>query len=291
MRLATRGSELALAQARLARAALGAVHPDLAVELLEVRTRGDLLHDVSLESVEGRGFFTDALEHSLSRGLAELAVHSLKDLPTELPPLFEVGAVLPREDPRDVLVSAHGGLFDLPPGSRVGTDSARRRTQLALHRPDLVFEAVRGNVPTRLRKLDSGEYDALVLAAAGLRRLGLEDRLGYPLDPELCLPAPGQGAIALEGIAGGEWVEIARAASHRPTEIAVTAERSCLAALGGGCQTATGALARVEGELLVLAAVMVSDGRALRAEVEGSAGDPVACGTAAARRLLGMAGG
>jgi len=290
MRLATRGSDLALAQARLARLALGSVHPDLAVELLEVHTRGDELRDVSLETVEGRGFFTDALERSLSQGLAELAVHSLKDLPTELPPQFELGAVLPREDPRDVVVSRHGGFFDLPSGACVGTDSARRRSQLALHRPDLAFAPVRGNVPTRLRKLDAGEYDALVLAAAGLRRLGLEERLAHPLEPELCLPAPGQGAIALEGIARGEWVEVARAASHRPTEVAVTAERSCLAALGGGCQTATGALARVEGDLVVLAAVMVSAGRALRVEVEGSAADPVACGHVAARRLLSLAG-
>jgi hydroxymethylbilane synthase len=285
LRLATRGSDLALAQAELARRALAAVHPDLAVELLEVSTRGDRLQDVSLESVEGRGFFTDALERALERGDADLAVHSLKVLPTEIGPVFAVAAVLEREDPRDVLVSRHGGLFDLPPGARVGTDSARRRTQLALHRPDLVFHPVRGNVPTRLRKLDAGEFDALVLAAAGLRRLGLHDRLGHPLDPELCLPAPGQGAIALEGAADGEWLDVARAAGHLATETAVTAERSCLAALGGGCQTATGALARIEGDRLILAAVIVIDERARRVEVEGDAGDPAGAGARAARLL------
>lgn len=291
MRLATRGSDLALAQAELARGALLAVHPDLAVELLEVHTRGDRLLDVSLEAVEGRGFFTDGLERALASGEAELAVHSLKDLPTEIPQAFSVAAVLPRADPRDVLVSRHGGFFDLPNGARVGTDSARRRTQLALHRPDLGFVPVRGNVPTRLRKLDAGEFDALVLAAAGLRRLGLDDRLGHPLDPGLCLPAPGQGAIALEAVAGTEWLEIARAATDADAEAAVTAERACLAALGGGCQTATGALGLIHGERLVLAAVVVQDGRAHRVEIEGAAADPAGCGALAARRLLSMLDG
>ncbi len=291
MRLATRGSDLALAQAELARRALCAVHPDLAVQLVEVRTLGDQVQDVSLEAVEGRGFFTDALERALAGGEADLAVHSLKDLPTEIPPGFALAAVLPREDPRDVLVSPHGGLFDLPQGARVGTDSARRRTQLAVHRPDLDFRPVRGNVPTRLRKLDEGEYDALVLAAAGLRRLRLESRLRHPLDPEVCLPAPGQGAIALEGVATGGWLEIARPASHRDTEIAVTAERACLAALGGGCQTATGALAQLEGERLLLRAATVLDGRGARVEVQGEAGDPAACGVEAARRLLAQIDG
>lgn len=291
MRLATRGSALALAQAELARQALRRVHPDLTIEFVQVRTRGDRLQGVSLESVEGRGFFTDELERALERGEAELAVHSLKDLPTEVPPGFAIGAVLPREDPRDVLVSRHGGLSDLPAGARVGTDSARRRTQLAVHRPDLVFEPVRGNVPTRLRKLDAGEFDALVLAAAGLRRLGLADRLGHPLDPDVCLPAPGQGAIALEGLADGEWLEVARAATDRDSQVAVTAERACLAALGGGCQTATGALARLEGGRLVLAAVMAAGGSVRRVEVEGDVLDPLSCGLAAARALAAEAGG
>jgi hydroxymethylbilane synthase len=288
VRLATRGSALALAQAELARQALVAVHPDLAIELLEVRTLGDQLANVSLETVEGRGFFTDALELALERGQAELAVHSLKDLPTELPAGFALAAVLPREDPRDVLVSPHGGLGDLPPGARVGTDSARRRTQLALSRPDLEFQPVRGNVPTRLRKLDAGEFDALVLAAAGLLRLGLVERVGHPIDPELCLPAPGQGAIAIEGLAAAEWLELARPAGDAATETAVTAERACLAALGGGCQTATGALGSVDGDRLRLAAVVVSGDRAHRVEATGDAADPVGCGTEAARRLQAL---
>lgn len=291
MKLATRASALALVQARLARDALLAVHPDLVVDLLEVRTRGDRLLDISLESVEGRGFFTDALEAALDGGRADLAVHSLKDLPTEIPGRFVLAGVLTREDPRDVLVSPHGGLADLPRGARVGTDSTRRRTQLALHRPDLDFQPVRGNVPTRLRKLDAGEFDALVLAAAGLRRLGLIERLAHPLDPAVCLPAPGQGAIALETLGGSEWIEVARATSDRSTQTAVTAERACLAALGGGCQTATGALATVDGDRLRLEAMLVDGGRAHRVEVEGEAAEPAGCGEEAARRLVALRDG
>ncbi|HEX6488441.1 MAG TPA: hydroxymethylbilane synthase [Candidatus Dormibacteraeota bacterium] len=291
MRLATRGSALALVQAGLARQALLDVHPDLAVDLLEVSTRGDGLVDVSLEAAEGIGFFTDALEVALDEGEADLAVHSLKDLPTDIPPRFALAAVLPREDPRDVLVSRHGGLDDLPRGARVGTDSARRRAQLALRRPDLDFQPVRGNVPTRLRKLDAGEFDALVLAAAGLQRLGLTDRLGHPLEPEVCLPAPGQGAIVLEALAQGEWLELARPVSDASTVAAVTAERACLAALGGGCQSAMGALATVAGDRLTLEALLVDAGRALRVVVEGSSGRPAACGEEAAARLLKLRDG
>src|SRR5205807_6979767 len=162
----------------------------------------------------------------------------------------------------------------------------RRRTQLALHRPDLRFRPVRGNVPTRLAKLDAGEYDALVLAAAGLRRLGLDDRLTHPLEPDVCMPAPGQGAIAIEALSEGEWREIARAASDRDTEAAVTAERACLAALGGGCQTLTAGLARGEGGRLHLQALVVGDGAARRVEVSGDPSDPGACGRQAAERLL-----
>jgi hydroxymethylbilane synthase len=285
VRLATRASDLALAQAELARRALASISPDTRIDLVPVSTRGDQLQEVSLETVEGRGFFSDGLERALERGEAELAVHSLKDLPTEVPHPFAIAAVLAREDPRDVLVSAQGGLHELPVGARVGTDSARRRAQLALHRPDLEFVPVRGNVPTRLRKLDAGEFDALVLAAAGLLRLGLRDRLEHALDPALCLPAPGQGAIALEGMVGESWLEVARAVGDPVTEAAVTAERACLAALGGGCQTATGALAQVEGGDLLLSAMAVVDGRAHRVEVRGRTDDPTGCGREAARLL------
>lgn len=284
MRLATRGSALALAQTRLARAALRLARPELETEVLEVRTEGDRLQDVSLEAVQGRGFFTDALEQALLAGAAEAAVHSLKDLPVDTAPGLEIAAVLEREDPRDVLISPHGGLADLPAGARVGTDSSRRRAQLAALRPDLEFLPVRGNVPTRLRKLDAGEYEALVLAAAGLLRLGLHERLQHPLDPEHCLPAPGQGAIAIETVSG-EWAEVARATDHQVTRAAVAAERACLEALGGGCQAPVGALATVDGDRLRLRAVLIADGRQRRVEVTGSAKDPLECGRRAAEML------
>jgi hydroxymethylbilane synthase len=284
VRLATRGSALALAQTALARAALSIVRPDLSIDVLEVRTEGDRLQDVSLESVEGRGFFTDALEKALLDGRAEAAVHSLKDLPVQLAPGLEVASVLEREDPRDAIVSPHGGLAELPLGARVGTDSSRRRAQLASVRPDLEFVPVRGNVPTRLRKLDAGDYDALVLAAAGLLRLGLQDRLAHPLDPAICLPAPGQGAIAIETL-GGEWAEIARATSHQATSAAVAAERACLEALGGGCQAPVGTLATCDGDRLRLEAVLIESRQSRRVEVEGPVEAAEECGRRAARRL------
>jgi hydroxymethylbilane synthase len=284
VRLATRGSALALAQTALARAALSTVRPDLSIDVLEVRTEGDRLQDVSLESVEGRGFFTDALEKALLDGRAEAAVHSLKDLPVQLAPGLEVASVLEREDPRDAIVSPHGGLAELPLGARVGTDSSRRRAQLASVRPDLEFVPVRGNVPTRLRKLDAGDYDALVLAAAGLLRLGLQDRLAHPLDPAICLPAPGQGAIAIETL-GGEWAEIARATSHQATSAAVAAERACLEALGGGCQAPVGTLATCDGDRLRLEAVLIESRQSRRVEVEGPVEAAEECGRRAARRL------
>ena len=287
-RLATRGSALALAQTRLAAAALQAVHPDLRIDVLEVRTQGDRLQDVSLESVEGRGFFTDELEQRLLAGEADLAVHSLKDLPTEVAPGLRIAAVLERSDPRDVLVSPHGGLDDLPHGARVGTDSTRRRAQLALLRPDLDFQPVRGNVPTRLSKLDAGEYDALVLAAAGLLRLGLGDRLTHPLDASQCLPAPGQGAIALED-PDPEWFDRARPAGHAETWAATRAERACLAALGGGCQAPVGALAEVVAGELRLRAAWITGAGAGRVEVTGAADEPEELGAEAARRLRELA--
>jgi hydroxymethylbilane synthase len=280
--IATRRSRLALVQAEAAREALGRAHPEASFELLPVATAGDRLADRSLEEVEGRGFFTDALEDALARGEAALAVHSLKDMPTELPPGLAIAAVLPRADPRDALVSRHGGLESLPEGALVGTDSSRRRSQLALLRPDLRFEPVRGNVPTRLAKLDAGRYDALVLAVAGLARLGLLDRVVEVLEPERCLPAPGQGAIAVEAVSGSQWAVLAGAVDDPATNAEVRAERAFLAALGGGCQTPVGALARASAGRLRLLGVAVRDGRARRVEVEGQAEDPEGLGREAA---------
>mgnify|MGYP001308344554 CR=1 FL=1 len=290
MKLATRGSSLALVQAEAARSAFLAASPGLRVELLELRTAGDTLLDVSLEKVEGKGFFTGALEEALLDGRAEAAVHSLKDLPTELDPRFALAAVLRREDPRDALVlpagSGLGGLDGLPAGAVIGTDSSRRRAQLAARRPDLGFRPLRGNVPTRLRKLDEGGYDALVLAVAGLRRLGLEARISQALEADLCLPAPGQGAIALETLAGGEGRRLAAALDDAESALATRAERAFLAALGGGCRTPVGALAEIEGSRLRLRGVAFMEGRAHRVELEGAPEAGEELGKHAAARLL-----
>lgn len=286
IRVATRGSALALAQAEEVRAALRLAHPTLEVTLLEVATTGDLLLEVSLESVEGKGFFSGSLERAISARRADLAAHSLKDLPIVLSPGFCIAAVLEREDPADVIASPHGGLARLPAGAVVGTDSARRRAQLAVARPDLVFVSIRGNVPTRLDKLDRGEVDAVVLAAAGLRRLGLDDRISERLDPAVCLPAPGQGAVAVEAQEGGEAESLAAAADHAPSRAAVTAERAFLGALGGGCSTPVGALAAVSGRRLTLLAATVEGGVRVEVEVAGEAGEAAAIGAEAAARMI-----
>ena len=284
--IATRASALALAQARQVRDALAVAHPDRALDLLEVRTSGDRLQGISLEGLEGKGFFTDALEEALNSGQAVLAVHSLKDLPVELPEQFTLAAVLFREDPRDVLISSLGALSELPEGARVGTDSSRRRAQVALLRPDLSFEPVRGNIPTRLAKLDAGRYDALILAAAGLNRLGLHSRITEFLAPTLCLPAPGQGAIAIETLRDSPWAQLVRSVNHCETEAAVTAERAFLAALGGGCRTPIGALASVAGSELRLAGVVLGPAGASRVNLTGPVARAAEIGARAARAVL-----
>ncbi|MGH7777652.1 MAG: hydroxymethylbilane synthase [Candidatus Dormibacterales bacterium] len=286
IRVATRGSALALAQAEEVRAALRLAHPTLGVALLEVATTGDLLLEVSLESVEGKGFFSGSLERAVSARRADLAAHSLKDLPVVLSPGFCIAAVLEREDPADVIASPHGGLAQLPARAVVGTDSARRRTQLAVVRPDLVFVPIRGNVPTRLDKLDRGEVDAVVLAAAGLRRLGLDHRISERLEPWVCLPAPGQGAVAVEALEDGEAGSLAAAADHAPSRAAVTAERAFLEALGGGCSTPAGALAAVSGRRLTLLAATVEAGARVTVEVAGEAAEAAAIGAEAAARMI-----
>ena len=284
--IATRASALAMVQARQVRDRLAVVHPDRPLDLIEIRTSGDRLQDISLEGLEGTGFFTDALEEALLAGQAALAVHSLKDLPVQLGEQFTVAAVLQREDPRDVLVSRYGGLRLLPPGARVGTDSSRRRAQVALARPDLVFDPVRGNVPTRLAKLDAGEYDALILAAAGLNRLGLGWRATESLGPEVCLPAPGQGAIAIETLKDSPWAQLVLSINDAPTQAAVSAERAFLAGLGGGCRTPIGALAEVSGNELRLTGIVVGPEGVQRVTVAGRIEDALALGGQAAQAAL-----
>ncbi len=250
LRIGTRRSQLALWQAGYVRDALHALYPSLAVELVHITTTGDRVIDRPLPQIGGKGVFTQELEDALREGRIDLAVHSLKDLPTELAPAFVLGAILPRANPFDALVSRDGHTLDaLPSGAVVGTSSLRRRAQLHAARRGLRVEDLRGNVDTRLRKaLDPrGPYDAIILAAAGLERLGREDAITEVFDTgAVMLPAPGQGAVAVQCRADDARTrELLAVLDHRPTRLAVTAERAFLAALGAGCRLPVSAFAEI----------------------------------------------
>jgi hydroxymethylbilane synthase len=279
--IASRGSQLALWQARWVAAQLSAAGQPCRIEI--VKTTGDKITGVPLAKVGTKGLFTKEIEEALLDGRAHLAVHSLKDLPTELPEGLVLAAVPEREDPRDAVVGKT--LADLPLGARVGTSSLRRAAQLRHLRPDLQVESVRGNLDTRLRKLDEGQYDAILLAAAGLKRLGWGDRIAEILPPEQMCPAVGQGALAIETRAGFDKVGML---DHADTHTAVMAERAVLGALGGGCQVPIGAYATVsEGRVRLLAIVAAPDGtQIIRATAEGLAADAAEIGARLAADLL-----
>jgi hydroxymethylbilane synthase len=269
--IASRGSQLALWQARWVESQLSSLGHECRIEI--IKTTGDKITDVPLAKVGTKGLFTKEIEEALLDGRADLAVHSMKDLPTELPAGLVLAAVPEREDPRDAVVGKR--LDELPRGAKVGTSSLRRAAQLRKGRPDLAVESVRGNLDTRLRKLDEGRYDAILLAAAGLKRLGWSGRIAEILGPEVMCPAVGQGALAIETRASGGGFEACRALDHAATHSAVTAERGVLGALGGGCQVPIGAHATVDGQRMrLLAIVAAPDGTELvRAETEGPVAD------------------
>ncbi|HEU4641956.1 MAG TPA: hydroxymethylbilane synthase [Gemmatimonadaceae bacterium] len=255
VRIATRASELALRQARLVLGALA--ERGIAAELVTFKTTGDKRLDEPLAEIGAKGLFTRELEDALLRGKVDCAVHSLKDLPTESPAGIATVALLEREDPRDVLVVNDAivaeGLHDIPRGSRVGTSSLRRRAQLRHARPDLEVVELRGNVPTRLHKVDDGQVHAAILAAAGLHRLGVRQRIDAWLEPPEWLPAPGQGAIAVQARADdARMATLLAPLHHEPTAVAVRAERAFLGALEGGCQVPIGALVMTDGDAMVL---------------------------------------
>jgi hydroxymethylbilane synthase len=251
-----------------------------------VKTTGDKITDAPLAKIGGKGLFTKEIEEALLDGRADLAVHSLKDLPTEVPEGLTLAAVPAREDPRDALVGKR--MAELAAGAKVGTSSLRRAAQLRRLRPDLVVESVRGNLDTRLRKLDDGRYDAILLAAAGLKRLGWGGRISEILEPGAMCPAVGQGALAVETRTSGAGFDACRALDHPATHAAVAAERAVLMALGGGCQTPIGAHATVHnGTMRMLAMVASPDGAELvRGEIEGPAADGESLGRDLAESLL-----
>ncbi len=298
LRIGTRGSPMALYQARLVRDRLCAAHSDLAaegaVELVPLRTTGDRVLTRQLAEIGGKGLFTKEIEEALLDRRIDLAVHSLKDMETVLPEGLEIGAVLARDDPRDAVISRSGaGLADLPHGARVGTASLRRRAQLLRWRDDLQVVPIRGNVGTRLAKLAGGEFDALVLALCGLKRLGKAALVTEILAAELMLPAVGQGALAIECRAADPALRQLLAPLNDPTSAAcVAAERAMLAALDGSCRTPIAGLAAIAGDRLSLDGLLLApDGSAERRDhIAGAIGEAVALGNELGERLRRGAG-
>ena len=287
--IATRRSRLALWQAEHVKQRLEAAHAGLEVALLPMSTRGDELLEARLDQAGGKGLFVKELEAALADGRADLAVHTMKDVPAELPPGFRLGAVTSREDARDALVSArYESLQALPPGAVVGTSSLRRAAQLAATRPGIEVRLLRGNLDTRLAKLDRGDYDAIVLAVAGLTRLGLAGRIRAKLAVEEVLPSPGQGALGVECLsARADVAAVLAALDHPETAACVRAERAVSRALGGNCSVPLGAYAEESGGRLRLRALVAAPGgqRIARAECEGTRAEAEALGGRAAEEL------
>ena len=298
LRIASRRSQLAMVQTHWVRDELSRAHPELTIQIEAMATQGDKILDVALAKIGDKGLFTKELEAQMLVDRADIAVHSLKDLPTTLPDGLILGCITEREDPADALVvhEKHRDrtLATLPEGAVVGTSSLRRLAQLRHHFPHLSFRDVRGNVITRLEKLDAGAFDCLILAAAGLGRLGLGDRIHELIDPSISLHAVGQGALGIECRAGDaqvmEWIGVLE---HRPTALRCRAERAFLRALEGGCQVPIGVNSRLEGQELVLTGMVASlDGlRLIRDEARGSEADPEAIGVALAETLRAQGAG
>jgi hydroxymethylbilane synthase len=295
LRIATRKSPLALWQSEHVADALRAAHPGLDVVLVPMSTRGDEVLDRSLSAIGGKGLFLKELELAMLRGDADCAVHSLKDVPMELEPGFVLPAILARADHADAFVSnRYDGIDALPHGAVVGTSSLRRQAQLRALRPDLLLRDLRGNVNTRLAKLDAGEYDAIVLACAGLQRLGFDARIRARLDAPSWLPAPAQGAIAIECRDGdAATIALSAALDHAATRTCVEAERAMNRALHGSCHVPVAALARLDGDTLRLDGLVGSadDGRAVRAGAHGGSDAPDALGRDVAASLLAQGAG
>jgi hydroxymethylbilane synthase len=294
LRIATRRSALALWQAEHVAALLRERHSGLAVSLVPIVTTGDRIQDRPLADVGGKGLFIKELEIAMAEGRADLAVHSMKDVPALLPEGFLIAAVLPRADPRDAFVSLrHQSFALLPHGARVGTSSQRRQSILRAQRPDLEIVALRGNVDTRLRKLDAGEYEAIILAAAGLIRLGLAGRITQYLSPSLSLPAVGQGIVGIECRGEAAVLALVGVLDDRPTRECLAAERALAARLEGSCTSPIAGFAQHAGGGLELEGLVAApDGSVVyRDRIAGPAGEAAALGHALADRLLAAGAG
>ncbi len=290
VRIATRKSPLALWQAHFVKDALQAIHPNLEVELVTMVTKGDIILDTPLAKVGGKGLFVKELEVAILEGRADLAVHSMKDVPVEFPEGLGLVTICQREDPRDAFVSnTYNSIDELPQGAVVGTCSLRRQCQLQEARPDLIIKELRGNVGTRLQKLDDGNYDAIILACAGLIRLGLEDRIKSAIEPEQSLPAVGQGAVGIEARLDDTRIrELLAPLNHLETAQRVLCERAMNNRLEGGCQVPIGSYSLIDGDQIWLRALVGEpDGSIMvRGEIRGDVANAEALGTQLAEQLL-----
>ena len=298
--IGTRGSKLALWQAEFVKTELQKLYPDLKVEILKIKTTGDKILDVPLSRVGGKGLFVKEIEEALLRHEADIAVHSMKDVPTDFPDGLHLAVVCEREDPRDALIVSNklkvksgklkpSLIFSLPKKAKVGTSSLRRSCQLLSLRPDLKIEQLRGNLDTRLRKLDEGQFDAIILAAAGMKRLGLQDRITEILPLDISLPAIGQGAVGIECRVNDEWVNnLISALNHPETFLCVKAERAFLKKLEGGCQVPIAAHARLKDGRIVMHGLVgsISGEKIIKGYSEGGAGHAENLGVTLAEEIL-----
>ena len=289
--IATRGSMLALWQAEWIKSELQQLDPELEIRLNKIKTTGDKILDVPLAQVGGKGLFVKEIEEAMLRGEADLAVHSMKDVPTDLPQGLHLSAITKREDPRDAFIAGKGikSFRDLPQGATIGTSSLRRICQLLHIRPDLRITQLRGNVDTRLRKLDEGQFDAVILAAAGVKRLGYSQRITEMIPPDISVPAIGQGAVGIECRVDDPFINnLLSKLDHKDTSICVKAERSFLKKLEGGCQVPIGAYAQIKDGTLTMDGLVGSlDGKTLiKEKIQGRPEDAESLGTQLAERLL-----
>jgi len=293
LRIGTRSSQLALWQANWVKSELEKRYPDMEVTLVKIKTTGDKILDVPLAQVGGKGLFVKEIEEAMLRGDIDIAVHSMKDVPTEFPEGLGLHCITEREDPRDAVISRGVRFADLPPGARVGTSALRRQAQLLRVRPDLRMVVIRGNVETRIKKLETENLDAVILAAAGLNRLGFAAHVTELLPTDLSLPAIGQGALGIECHLDNEEVkETIAFFDHPPTSLAVRAERALLRRCEGGCQVPIAAFGEVQGDRLTLTGFIASvDGtRTLRDSITGPSTEPERLGSELAERLLADGG-
>ena len=292
LKIATRKSPLAIWQAEFVKSKLENIYPDLKVELVKMTTQGDQILNSPLSKIGGKSLFIKELEVGIMEGRADIAVHSMKDVPYELPQGFEIGAILERENPFDAFVSNDfNSIQDLPVGAKLGSCSLRRIVQVKAIRPDLEILDLRGNVNTRLKKLDDGEYDAIILACSGLTRLGFDNRIKQDLSPDDSLPAVGQGALGIEIKANDHEISsLIKPLIHQKTQIEVNAERALNTTLQGGCSVAIGAFATSEDSKLTLSGMVgnVDSGEIIRVQETGETSKPIDLGIRAAKKLLSL---